>query len=89
MSTYQEALSDFLKMEENAENALASKIGRSQAAVNRYRNGRRFPDAETARAIDEHTAGAVSFEIWQAEFMTRSGLGKSVGVAPEMERNHG
>lgn len=74
MNTYSILLSDFLAREGNAESVLAEKVGRSQAAINRYRNGHRFPDAETARLIDQHTGGEVSFAAWQSEFMTRSGL---------------
>lgn len=74
MSTYRETLSQFLGREENSESALASKIGKSQAAVNRYRRGLRFPDAETARTIDAETAGEVPFAVWQAEFLSRSGI---------------
>lgn len=74
METFQAALAAYLKLDENAEGALAAKIGRSQAAINRYRNGKRFPDAETARAIAEHTNDAVPFSAWQADFLARSGI---------------
>lgn len=74
MSIYQQRLADFLSRDENAESALAAKVGRSQASVNRYRNGRRFPDAETARLIEAHTGGEVAFALWQSEFLTRSGI---------------
>lgn len=67
-------MADFLAKEENTESALAAKVGRTQAAINRYRRGVRFPDAETARAIEQHTAGAVPFDVWQAEFLSRSGI---------------
>jgi len=42
--------------------------------VTRYANGKRFPDADTARAIDDATDGAVPFDAWRAEFERRSGL---------------
>lgn len=74
MDTFQQALKAYLDIDENAECALASKVKRSQAAINRYRNGKRFPDAETARLIDEHTDGAVPFNNWQADFLARSGI---------------
>lgn len=74
MSTYKDSLAAFLNKDENTESALAGEIGRTQAAVNRYRNGERFPDAETARLIDEKTKGEVPFDVWRAEFMARSGL---------------
>lgn len=72
--TYQQALAAFLAHAENAETALAERVGKSQAAINRYRNGKRFPDAETARLIDRETRGQVSFAIWQSDFLARSGL---------------
>lgn len=74
MSTYKDSLAAFLNRDENTESALAEKIGCTQAAVNRYRNGARFPDADMARLIDEKTDGAVPFEVWRAEFLSRSGL---------------
>jgi transcriptional regulator with XRE-family HTH domain len=74
MSTYREALAAYLSLEGNDEIGLAEKVGCSQATINRYRHGKRFPDAENARAIDAATGGAVSFSLWQAEFLQRSGL---------------
>jgi len=74
MNTFQSALAAYLSKDENAECALALKAGRSQAAINRYRNGKRFPDADTARAIDRSTDGAVPFSAWQADFLARSGI---------------
>lgn len=74
MSTYAASLDAFLKRPENKEIELAERIGKTQPAVNRYRNGERFPDADTARLIDSATVGEVPFAVWQAEFLTRSGL---------------
>lgn len=74
MSTYSTLLAAFLARDENAETALAEKVGRSQAAINRYRNARRFPDADTARLIETHTNGEVPFAAWQSEFLARSGI---------------
>lgn len=74
MQTFPETLDAYLKGLEGGETALAEKVGRTQAAINRYRNGKRFPDADTARLIDEHTSGAVPFSVWQAEFLSRSGI---------------
>lgn len=74
MTTYQDTLAAYLDRPENTETALADRIGKSQAAVNRYRNGERFPDSDTAKAIEQHTGGEVSFAVWRAEFLTRSGL---------------
>lgn len=74
MSTYQQSLAAFLAHAENNETELALAVGKTQAAINRYRNGKRFPDAETARLIDAHTRGQVAFATWQTDFMARSGL---------------
>lgn len=72
--SYKDALADFLAKEENTESALAAKVGKSQVAIHRYRKGQRFPDADTARAIEEQTSGAVPFAVWQQDFMARSGI---------------
>ncbi|WP_311271253.1 transcriptional regulator [Sphingobium sp. WCS2017Hpa-17] len=72
--SYRDALAAFLSKEENTESALAAKVGRTQAAINRYRRGVRFPDADTARSIEEQTGGAVPFAVWQTEFLARSGI---------------
>lgn len=77
MSTYSQALDAFLKRPENKETDLAAAIDKTQASVNRYRNAERFPDADTARLIERATAGEVSFAIWQADFLSRSGLGEA------------
>lgn len=74
MNTFQTALAAYLSKDENAECALAEKVGCSQAAINRYRNGNRFPNAETARSIDEHTKGEVPYAAWKADFLARSGI---------------
>ncbi|ABD27449.1 hypothetical protein Saro_3014 [Novosphingobium aromaticivorans DSM 12444] len=74
MSTYHETLSAFLSEGSMGERELAAAIGRTQVTINRYRNGNRFPDARTARLIDDATGGKVPFPIWQAEFLSRSGL---------------
>lgn len=74
MSSYKDSLSAFLARNENRESELAQLVGRTQATINRYRNGRRFPDADTARLIEQHTGGEVSFAIWQTDFLRRSGI---------------
>lgn len=74
MSTYRDALGAFLSLPGNDEIKLAEQVGCTQATINRYRHGKRFPDAENARAIDRATAGAVPFALWQTEFLQRSGL---------------
>lgn len=72
--TYKDALSAYLEKPGSTETALAEAIGRKQPTINRYRKGERFPDAQTARLIDERTGGEVPFSVWQAEFLNRSGL---------------
>lgn len=75
MDDYRKALSAYLEPKDRTQDALAEKVGRSQAAVNRYVNGERFPDADTARKIEEATEGAVPFDIWQRVAMDRLGMG--------------
>lgn len=72
--TYQDSLAAYFAAPDRTEAALAAAIGRTQPTINRYRRGERFPDAETARLIDQHTAGAVPFSVWESDFLTRSGL---------------
>jgi DNA-binding transcriptional regulator YdaS (Cro superfamily) len=74
MGNYKDALAAFLAKDENAETALASQVGKSQAAINRYRNGKRFPNADTAREIERATEGQVPFAVWQAEMARRVGI---------------
>jgi transcriptional regulator with XRE-family HTH domain len=74
MQTYSEHLRAYLAGTGASERDLAARVAKTQASINRYRNGGRFPDAETARRIDQETQGAVPFAVWQAEFMARSGL---------------
>lgn len=71
MDDYRKALSAYLEPKERTQEALAGKIDRSQAAVNRYANGERFPDAETARRIHDATDGEVPFEVWQQVAATK------------------
>lgn len=74
MDTFQAALDAYLASHEGGESAFAAAIGTTQASVNRYRNSKRFPDAETARRIDKVTRGKVPFSTWQADFLARSGI---------------
>lgn len=74
VSRYSETLAAYLGDPENTQVALASAIGKTQAAVARYANGKRFPDADTAREIDRATGGAVPFGIWRNEAAARLGL---------------
>jgi transcriptional regulator with XRE-family HTH domain len=77
MNTYATLLDGYLGRPENSEAELAVRLGKPQPTINRYRNGRRFPDAETARLIDAATGGEVSFDVWQAVFLARAGLGEA------------
>lgn len=77
MNAYQTALRRFLDRPEIKQEEVAGKIKRSQPALNRYANGRRFPDADTARLIDSASAGAVPFELWQSVAMERLGISEA------------
>lgn len=74
MSTYATTLRSFLESETTTQAAFADAINKTQAAVNRYANGVRFPDANTAREIDAASQGKVPFSVWQDEFMSRAGI---------------
>lgn len=55
-------LDDWLKAENLTEAAFAVRIEVSQAAVNRYRKGQRYPDRRVMRRIMRETLGSVSSE---------------------------
>ncbi|CAB5223003.1 HTH_XRE domain containing protein [uncultured Caudovirales phage] len=74
MTSYSDTIKAYLAGSGKSERELAERAETTQTSINRYRNGGRFPDADTARRIDQATQGAVPFAVWQAEFMTRSGL---------------
>lgn len=74
MSTYQSLIRAFVDDPANSQLALAAEIGKSQAAISRYAKGLRFPDAETARALDIASGGKIAFSVWQAEAMARIGF---------------
>jgi transcriptional regulator with XRE-family HTH domain len=74
MDTYQATLRRYLARPGVTQSQLAERIGKTQVAVHRYAEGDRFPDADTARAIDKETGGDVAFDVWQREFLARSGL---------------
>lgn len=74
MTRYSEILKAYFASSEDTEIALAQRVSTSQVSINRYRNGHRFPNVEMARAIHRETSGAVPFDVWQAEFLTRAGL---------------
>lgn len=73
MSTYSQTLKAFLD-DGVTQAELGSLIGKTQVAVLRYARGDRFPDADTARAIDAATKGRVAFTAWRSEFEQRSGI---------------
>lgn len=74
MTSYPALLEAYLALDGNTELALAEAIGKTQPAVHRYRKSDRFPDADTARRIDEATKGQVPFAAWQRDFLERSGI---------------
>lgn len=49
-----------------SETAFAERIGCGQATINRYINGKRFPEREMILKIEEATDGAVSPADWYA-----------------------
>lgn len=65
MDDYRRALAAYLAPDDRTQETLAAAVGCSQAAINRYVNGVRFPDAGRARDIDRATDGAVPFGTWQ------------------------
>lgn len=74
MSSYNALLDAYLSRDGNTEKALADAVNKTQPAIHRYRKGERFPDADTARQIDQITAGEVPFGTWHSEFLAKSGL---------------
>ncbi len=74
MENFRNKLARYLDHGDLSQAALASKINCSQATVNRYRNGKRFPDARTALLIDKVTDGGVPFSEWETDFLARSGI---------------
>lgn len=74
MNAYQTALKHFLARDGVKQEDVASKIGKSQPALNRYANGHRFPDADTARLIETATDGVVPFALWQSVTLDRLGI---------------
>lgn len=74
---YAAALDAYLTEEKVRQEDLAARIRRSQVAVSRYANGARFPDADTARAIEQATDGVIAFSLWQATAIERFGIGEA------------
>lgn len=74
MNAYQTALKHFLDRDGVKQADIAARIGKKQPTVHRYASGDRFPDAQTARRIDEATGGVVSFALWQSVAMEKLGI---------------
>ena len=77
MDAYSTALKHYLAKPDVKQDDLAEAIKRSQPAVFRYANGKRFPDAETARLIEAATNGVVPFKLWQSVAMQRLGMSEA------------
>lgn len=77
MDAYATALKHYLETPEVKQETLATAVKRTQPAIWRYANGKRFPDAATARLIDEATTGIVSFALWQSVAMKRLGISEA------------
>lgn len=60
-------LAEYLDTTGTTATALAEAIGKTQAAVSRYANGKRFPDKETILRIEAATGKRVSAIDWYAE----------------------
>lgn len=60
-------LQQFIKGREMTHEAFARLVGVSQATINRYVRGERFPSPEMIRRIGEATGGAVTVSDWYAE----------------------
>jgi transcriptional regulator with XRE-family HTH domain len=72
MSDYKTALALYLS--DRSETDLAAAVGCTQATINRYKNGERFPKADVARQIERATDGAVPFDVWRSDFMRKAGV---------------
>lgn len=57
-------LKEFLSLPDNNEVKLASLLGVSQSTINRYANGKRWPDRDVIVRIKAATEGAVDFDDW-------------------------
>lgn len=60
-------LSEYLNEEGMTETAFAAKLGVSQVTINRYVNGKRFPDRDTIQRISVVTEGKVPPAAWFME----------------------
>jgi transcriptional regulator with XRE-family HTH domain len=74
MNAYQSALERFLDRTDIRQDDVAEKAGLSQAAINRYAKGKRFPNADRAKLIAKATDNAVSFELWQTVAAEKFGI---------------
>lgn len=57
-------LKDYLSKRDISQAAFAALIGKTQATVNRYVQGERFPDKKTILRIEEVTDGSVRPADW-------------------------
>lgn len=65
-------LKEFLSLPDNNEVKLAGLLEVSQGTVNRYANGKRWPDRDMIIRIKAATHGAVDFDDWFSEEFTQS-----------------
>lgn len=73
MDAYPKALAAYLAGNVRQDD-FAKAVGCTQAAISRYKGGQRFPDASTARAIEQASRGAVPFALWEREALKRLGV---------------
>lgn len=71
---YASALAAYFEAERLKQEDFADLIACKQATVSRYLKGERFPNADTARAIDRATDGKVPFSLWRDVAAARLGL---------------
>lgn len=57
-------LADYLRTAKTSEADFATSLGVTQVTVNRYLNGKRFPDKETILRIETITSGKVRPADW-------------------------
>jgi hypothetical protein len=74
MNAYATTLKHYLETPGVKQETLAAAVKRTQPSIWRYANDERFPDAVTARLIDEATGGVVPFALWQSVAMKRLGI---------------
>lgn len=52
--------------------AFGERVGVTQATINRYVSGARFPAPDMIRKIEEATSGAVTVNDWYSDAQARS-----------------